>query len=204
MACLCWLCPWRLVSLKSVAGYPAWLLSCDLFLQQSELTPRLNERRSSFQGICQSAVSTATYKDRLHYDGLVQEICNSNVSAMGLLSDTQNCGLRMHRECRERFPRHWLQRKPLVSDPGMHHGTCVTHVPRCMLGSLTGGGGENVPGIPGTCATRNFAYLVRGPWSCVILALTHRHYCHPVRKRKLCSQWAYAISTFTVAYQDID
>ena len=26
------------------------------------------------------------------------------------------------------FPRHRLQRKPLVSDPGMHHGTCVTHV----------------------------------------------------------------------------
>ena len=25
---------------------------------------------------------------------------------MGLLPDTQNCGLRMHRECRERFPRH--------------------------------------------------------------------------------------------------
>ena len=31
-------------------------------------------------------------------------------------------------ECRERFPRRRLQRKPLVSDPGMHHGTCVTHV----------------------------------------------------------------------------
>ena len=31
----------------------------------------------------------------------------------------------MRRECRERFPRHLLQRKPLVSDPGMHHGTCV-------------------------------------------------------------------------------
>ena len=30
----------------------------------------------------------------------------------------------MHRECRERFPRGLLQRKPLVSDPGMHHGTC--------------------------------------------------------------------------------
>ena len=26
-----------------------------------------------------------------------------------------------------------------VSDPDMHHGTCVTHVPWCMLGSLTGG-----------------------------------------------------------------
>ena len=25
------------------------------------------------------------------------------------------------------------------------------------------GGGENVPGIPGVCATRNFTYLVRGP-----------------------------------------
>ena len=50
------------------------------------------------------------------------------------------------------FPTHRLQRKPLVSDPGMHHGTCVTHVPWCMSGSLTCGGGENVPGIPGACA----------------------------------------------------
>ena len=33
----------------------------------------------------------------------------------------------MRRECRERFPRHRLQRKPLVSDPGMHHDTCVMH-----------------------------------------------------------------------------
>ena len=82
---------------------------------------------------------------------------------MGLLPDTQTCGLRMRRECRERFPRHWLQRKPLVSGPGMHHGTCVTHVPWCMLGSLTCSGGENVPGIPGACTTSNFAYLVRDP-----------------------------------------
>ena len=50
------------------------------------------------------------------------------------------------------FPRRRFQRKPLVSDPGMHHGTCVTHVPRCMSGSLTCGDGENVPGIPGACA----------------------------------------------------
>ena len=63
----------------------------------------------------------------------------------------------------ERFSRHRLQRKPLVSDPGMHHGTCFTHVPWCMSGSPTRGGGENVPGIPGSDATRNFAYLVRGP-----------------------------------------
>ena len=28
---------------------------------------------------------------------------------------------------------------PQVSDPDMHHGTCVTHVPWCMPGSLTTG-----------------------------------------------------------------
>ena len=82
---------------------------------------------------------------------------------MGLLPDMQNCALRIRRECRERFSRHWLQRKPLISGPDMHHGTCVTHVPWCRSGSLTSGGGENVPGIPGACATRNFAYLARGP-----------------------------------------
>ena len=51
------------------------------------------------------------------------------------------------------FPRRQFQRKLLYSDPGMHHGTCVTHVPWCMSGSLTCGDGENVPGIPGACAT---------------------------------------------------
>ena len=49
-------------------------------------------------------------------------------------------------------PRIRIQRKPRVSDPGMHHGTCVTHVPWCMSGLLTCDGGENVPGIPGACA----------------------------------------------------
>ena len=48
----------------------------------------------------------------------------------------------MHRECREHFPRYRLQRKPLVSDPNMHHGTCATHVPWCMSGSLTRGQGK--------------------------------------------------------------
>ena len=89
---------------------------------------------------------------------------NISAIAMGLLPDTQNCRLRMHRECRERFPRHRLQRKPLISDPSMLHGTCVTHVPWCMSGSLIRGGGENVPGISGACATHSFAHLVRGPW----------------------------------------
>ena len=64
----------------------------------------------------------------------------------------------------ERFPRHRLQTRPLISEPGMHHGTCVTHGPWCMSGSLTRGRGENVPGIPGTCANRNFTYPTRIPY----------------------------------------
>ena len=71
----------------------------------------------------------------------------------------------MHGECRERFPRHRLQRKPQVSDPAMHHCTRVTHVPWCPSGSLTRCGGENLPGIPGACATRNFVYLLRGTYT---------------------------------------
>ena len=59
---------------------------------------------------------------------------------MGLLPDTQNLGFRMHRECQQPFPRHRLQRKPLVSDPDMH-------VPWCMSDSLQRGGKENVPAI---------------------------------------------------------
>ena len=50
---------------------------------------------------------------------------------------------------------------------GMHHGTCVTHVPWCMPGSLTSGflwipWRENVPDIPGAYTTRNFTYYISG------------------------------------------
>ena len=76
---------------------------------------------------------------------------------MGLLADC------MRRECRERFLRHRLQRKPLVRYLGMHHGTGVTGVLWCMSGSLTRYGGENVPCIPGACATHNFTFLTRNP-----------------------------------------
>ena len=59
------------------------------------------------------------------------------------------------------FSRRRIQRKPRFSDPGMHHDTCVKHVPWCMSGLLNYGGGENVPGIPGAC---NLTYLTRGPY----------------------------------------
>ena len=38
--------------------------------------------------------------------------------------------------------------KPLISDPGMHHGTCVTHVPWWMPGSLTRGDRKKFPAFP--------------------------------------------------------
>ena len=58
---------------------------------------------------------------------------------------------------------------PRVSDPDIHHGTCVTHVPWCMPASLISGflwsrWRVNVPGIPSACTTHYFTYLVRGPW----------------------------------------
>ena len=69
----------------------------------------------------------------------------------------------MRQECRERFPLHRLQKKPLVSDPAIQYGTC----------------GENVPDIPGACATRNFAYLVRHPR---VMCFQPRHYSMDVEK----------------------
>ena len=35
--------------------------------------------------------------------------------------------------------------------------------------SLEVGGGENVPGIPGACTTRNFTYLITGPLPSLLL-----------------------------------
>ena len=34
---------------------------------------------------------------------------------------------------------------PRFSNPDMHLGTCATHVPWCMTGSLTSGGGQTFP-----------------------------------------------------------
>ena len=53
------------------------------------------------------------------------------------------------------------------SDPDMHHGKCVTHLPRCMSGSLTRGflwnlwWGKRSP-HPRCMCNPYFTYLVRG------------------------------------------
>ena len=116
----------------------------------------------------------------------------------GPFTDTQNRGLRMRWECWERFPHHRLQKKPLISHLGMYHATCVTHVSWWMLGSLNRGGGENVPGIPGACATRKSTYLARSP--CIQLSWCHAALniaCHidgtmQRRLTQLRYQWRYA------------
>ena len=68
----------------------------------------------------------------------------------------------MRRECRECFP---LHRELAIR-------TCITARAwracrdTCrdlkLAVSFEVGGGENIPGIPGACANRNFGYLVRG------------------------------------------
>ena len=68
--------------------------------------------------------------------------------ALGLLPDTQNCGCACAGNAMNVFP------APRVSDTDMHHGTCVTHVPWCMPGSLISGflwsrwRGETFPAFP--------------------------------------------------------
>ena len=59
---------------------------------------------------------------------------------------------------------------PRVSDPDLHHGTCVTHVPWCIPGSLTSGflwrrwWGKR-PRLSRRMRNPQFSYLVRGPWA---------------------------------------
>ena len=60
-----------------------------------------------------------------------------------------------------------LSPPPRVSDPDMHPGTCVTHVPGCMSGSLTRGFHwclwRGKRSRHSRCTTRNSTYLVRCP-----------------------------------------
>ena len=83
--------------------------------------------------------------------------------SMGLLPDTSNCRLRMHRECRERFPRHRGLAIPTCIMARARRTCRDACRDRLLAVSFEVGGGGNVPSILGTCATRSFTYLVRGP-----------------------------------------
>ena len=66
---------------------------------------------------------------------------------------------------------------PRVSDPDMHHGTCVRHVLWCMPGSLTSGWRWKRSRHSGACATHNFMYQETHGKNCRMrgqLLLKHR------------------------------
>ena len=59
----------------------------------------------------------------------------------------------MLRECQEPFLHHRLKRKPPVSDPGMHDGTCVTHVPGTCRDLWPAVAGKTFPAFPAHAQT---------------------------------------------------
>ena len=83
---------------------------------------------------------------------------------MGLLPGTWNCGLRMRRECRERFLRHSRLAIPTCITARASRTRCDAYRDRYIGVSIAVGGGENVRDIPGACVTRNFTYLASGQW----------------------------------------
>ena len=84
--------------------------------------------------------------------------------AMGLLSDTQNCGCACAGNARNIFPVTAGKRSRNASRH-VRHACAVMHAGianwRFPLKLVAG---ENVPGILCACTTCNFTYLVRGPW----------------------------------------
>ena len=69
----------------------------------------------------------------------------------------------MRREYRESFLATSLKRNHWLAIPA-----CIPARASCMSGSLNRGNGENVPGIPGACATHKFKYLAKTPlWGCI-------------------------------------
>ena len=90
---------------------------------------------------------------------------------MGLLPDTQNCGCACAGNAGNVFP-------VTAGKRSRHASRHVRHARAVMHAGIANwrfpfksAAGENVPGIPGACATRNFAYLARGPWT-----RNHIHY----------------------------
>ena len=60
---------------------------------------------------------------------------------------------------------------PQLNDPDMHHGTCVTHVPWCMPGSLTSGflcnrrRGKTFPAFPAHAQPAILRIWQEAPWT---------------------------------------
>ena len=119
-------------------------------------------------------------------------------------------------------------KEPLVSDPGMHHATCMMHVPWCMSRLLTRGDGETVPGIPGACTTAIFRICQEAhmmpyfcffimqmfkwhfvtPWSLIVLLDSPCSQCHRGRgsaDSSWCSdtKWCHKAWSWTMFLYDL-
>ena len=95
---------------------------------------------------------------------------------------------------RNDFPRRRFQSKPLVCDPDMYHGTCVTHMPGCMSGSLTCGDRETFPAFPAQAHPQ--CYVSGNRPVC-------RMTCHQRRHVMTISKWTWPwsyLQTFWVVY----
>ena len=77
------------------------------------------------------------------------------------------------------FPRRRLQRKPLVSDPGMHHGTCGHDACRDRLPPVGGKRSRHTRRM----RTRNFPYLASGPFFIFheIFETCHKNFLGPIK-----------------------
>ena len=93
----------------------------------------------------------------------------------GPLTRYINYGLCMRWECWERLPCHSGLAIPKRIRARAWRTCRDACRDRYLAVSLEVGGGENVPGIPGACATQDFAYLVRGPWLTPCWILLHRN-----------------------------
>ena len=79
----------------------------------------------------------------------------------------------MRWECRERFPRHRGFAIPTCITARSSRTYCDARRDRYLVIFFEVGGEENVLDIPGARATRNFTYMVRGPFHGLQLASTH-------------------------------
>ena len=75
--------------------------------------------------------------------------------------------LTKYAKLRVAYMRQECETKPPVNDPGMHHNTCVTHVPWCMSGSLTVVVGKMFPALPAHAPPAILRILRKRPVDCV-------------------------------------
>ena len=99
-----------------------------------------HHQRSSCCGVSFSQVGTIPCADLVHCRAAIsgQEVIVFGTSATG---DTvwASCQIRKIAGAHAPGMPGTFSPSPQVSDPDMHHGTCVTHVPWCMPGSVTSG-----------------------------------------------------------------